>query len=63
MHRGKGIKTALSSFPCSFDLLFFTPHELEEALQETSSFLSAIIASGRLIYQKERPDEVCNMLK
>ncbi len=52
LHRGKLLKSALSTFPCHFDLLFFTPQELEEELNDLLSFISSITASGRLVYQK-----------
>lgn len=52
LHRGKLLKAALSSFPCHFDLLFFTPQELEEEMKDPYSFISCITGSGRLMYLK-----------
>jgi predicted nucleotidyltransferase len=54
LHRGKTLKVALSAFPCHFDLIFFTPQEVQEELRDPFSFLSAITASGQLVYQKGR---------
>ena len=51
-HRGKSLKFALSAFPSHFDLLFFTPQELEEELKDPYSFISSITAGGWLVYQK-----------
>lgn len=51
-HRGKQLKAALTTFPFRFDLLFFTPLELEDEMNDPFSFVSSIIASGRLMYQK-----------
>ena len=52
LHRGKIISAALRAFPCHFDLLFFTPQEVEEELKDPYSFISSIVASGRLVYRK-----------
>ena len=52
LHRGKLLKSALSTFPCRFDLLFFTPQELEDERNDPFSFVSAITASGRLVHRK-----------
>jgi predicted nucleotidyltransferase len=52
LHRGKVIKNALSVFPCHFDLLLFTPQEVAEEMKDPYSFISAITASGRILYQK-----------
>jgi uncharacterized protein len=51
-HRGLKLKAALSTFPCRFDLLFFTPQELEDEMNDSFSFVSSITASGRLVYRK-----------
>ncbi len=51
-HRGKGVKAALSAFPCRFDLLFLTPQELADEMKDLYSFISAITASGQVVYQK-----------
>ena len=52
LHRGKVVRAALRSFPCHFDLLFFTPQELEEEMKDPYSFISSITASGRVVYRK-----------
>ncbi|HEY7415032.1 MAG TPA: hypothetical protein VH593_07555, partial [Ktedonobacteraceae bacterium] len=52
LRRGKLLKAALSTFPCRFDLLFFTPQELADEMNDPFSFVSSIIASGRLVYKK-----------
>ncbi len=51
-HRGKVVKNAFSIYPCHFDLLFFTPQEVAEEIKDPYSFISAITASGRIVYQK-----------
>ena len=51
-HRGKAVKAALSTFPSRFDLIFFTPQEIEEEMKDPYSFISFITASGRLVYRK-----------
>lgn len=51
-HRGKVLKNALSVFPCHFDLLIFTPQEVAEEMKDPYSFISAIMSSGKLAYQK-----------
>ncbi|GHO42109.1 nucleotidyltransferase domain-containing protein [Ktedonospora formicarum] len=52
LHRVKVLKAALSTFPCRFDLLFFTLQELEDEMNDPFSFVSFILASGRLVYKK-----------
>jgi predicted nucleotidyltransferase len=52
LHRGKVLSATLRAFPCHFDLLFFTPQELEEELKDPYSFISSITASGQLVYRK-----------
>jgi predicted nucleotidyltransferase len=52
LHRGNLLKAVLSTFPCHFDLLFFTPKELEDEENDPFSFVSRITASGRLVYRK-----------
>lgn len=52
-HRGKLVKAALRTFPYRFDLLFFTPQELEEEMRDQYSFTSSIVVSGWLIYRKK----------
>jgi predicted nucleotidyltransferase len=54
LHRGKTVRAALSAFPCHFDLLFFTPQEVEEELKDPCSFISSITVSGRLVHQKAK---------
>jgi hypothetical protein len=44
---------ALSTFPCRFDLLFFTPQELEEQLRDPYSFEARNLAYARLLYSRE----------
>ena len=51
-HRGKAVRAALSAFPCHFDLLFFTPQELADEMRDTYSFISLIMASRQIVYQK-----------
>jgi predicted nucleotidyltransferase len=53
LHRGKAVVAALSKFPCRFDLLFFTPQELEEQLRDPYSFEARNLAYARLLYSRE----------
>jgi predicted nucleotidyltransferase len=53
-HRGKVLRHALSTFPCRFDLLIFTPEEVAEELKDPYSFISAITFSGQLVYSREQ---------
>src|SRR5215475_5208185 len=53
LHRGKDAVAALSTFPCRFDLLFYTPQELEEQMRDPYSFEARILASARLLYSRE----------
>lgn len=56
LHRGKAVKAALSAFPCHFDLLFFTPQELADEMRHAYSFISSIMASGQMVYQKAQDE-------
>ena len=51
-HRGKDVIAALSVFPSRFDLLFYTPQELEEQLQDPHSFEARNLAYARLLYSR-----------
>lgn len=51
-HRGKDVIAVLSSFPSRFDLLFYTPQELEEELRDPYSFAAAALATARPLYAK-----------
>ncbi len=52
LHRGKVVRAVLRAFPSRFDLLFFTPQEVEEELKDPYSFISRITTNGRLVYRK-----------
>ena len=52
--RGREAAAALAAFPAHFDLLFYTDTELTEARGDPLSFISNILTSGRVLYQ--RPD-------
>jgi predicted nucleotidyltransferase len=49
-HRGRAVTAALRGFPASFDLLFYTPDELAEELDDPMSFASKAVASSRVLY-------------
>ncbi|HEY1351148.1 MAG TPA: nucleotidyltransferase domain-containing protein [Ktedonobacteraceae bacterium] len=49
LQRGKAVRAALGSFPCHFDLLFFTPRELADEMRNSYSFLSSVMAGVRLV--------------
>jgi predicted nucleotidyltransferase len=51
-HRGKDVVAAMRAFPSEFDLLFYTPQELEEELQDPCSFAARVLGNGRLLYSK-----------
>jgi predicted nucleotidyltransferase len=50
--RGKRVIAALRSFPATFDLLFYTPHEITEELLDPTSFIATVIGDGRLVYER-----------
>jgi uncharacterized protein len=51
-HRGKDLIAVLSTFPSRFDVLFYTPQELEEELRDPYSFAVAAMATARCLYAK-----------
>jgi predicted nucleotidyltransferase len=51
-HRGKHVVAAMKAFPSEFDLLFYTPQELEEELRDPYSFAARVLSKGRLLYSK-----------
>src|SRR5262245_6967217 len=53
LHRGKDVVAALSTFPCRFDLLFYTPQELADQLRDPYSFEARNLAYARLLYSRE----------
>jgi predicted nucleotidyltransferase len=59
LHRGKSIKAVLYTFPCHFDLLFFTPRELADEMSNIYSFISSIMAGVQLVYQKVQDGRPC----
>ena len=52
-HRGRAVAAALSAFPSKFDLLFFTPEEVADALRDETSFLSSVMMSSVLLYERK----------
>ena len=48
-HRGRAVTAALRGFAASFDLLFYTPDELAEELDDPTSFASNAVASSRVL--------------
>jgi len=52
LHRGKDVVAVLTRFPCRFELLFYTPQELEEQLRDPYSFEARILAYARLLYSR-----------
>ncbi len=51
-HRGRNTIGVLRSFPADFDLLFYTPEELEDELRDPNSFASQIMVSARSLYRE-----------
>jgi predicted nucleotidyltransferase len=49
-HRGRALTAALRGFAASFDLLFYTPDELAEELDDPLSFASTAVAGSRVLY-------------
>ncbi len=48
--RGRQVANALAPYPRSFDLLFYTPEELEEQRADPASFASTIMTRARRLY-------------
>ena len=48
--RGREVATALASYPRRFDLLFYTPAELEEQRRDPCSFISTVLLYARMLY-------------
>ncbi len=51
--RGTGIRARLARIAVDVDLVFITPSELHEELTRTSSMMSEILPSARLLYSNE----------
>jgi predicted nucleotidyltransferase len=51
--RGAGMRQRLARIAVDVDLVFVTPHELREELTRTSSMMSEILPSARLVYSTE----------
>lgn len=49
-HRGSAVTAALRGFAASFDVLFYTPGELAEELDDPMSFASTAVASSWVLY-------------
>ncbi len=52
--RGRNVIPLLAGVAARFDLLFYTPAEIDEELQDPSGFVSTIIADSRLMYERGR---------
>lgn len=51
-NRGDDLKPILSNSLIPVDVHFYTPEEIEEYSQEPFSFISSILKSGRIVFQK-----------
>ena len=54
-YRGHNVAAVLATMPIRFDLLFFTPEEIEAECREPDGFLATIMAHARLLYDRDRP--------
>jgi predicted nucleotidyltransferase len=52
--RGRNVIPALAGVAASFDLLFYTPAEIAEEMQDPDGFVSTIIGDSRLLYERGR---------
>ena len=50
--RGVEVVEHLEKFPVKFDLLFYTPRELEDAQRHPYSFISSILKKSEILYEK-----------
>ena len=53
--RGRNITPLVAGVAARFDLLFYTPAEVEEELQDPAGFVTTILADSRLLYERGRP--------
>jgi predicted nucleotidyltransferase len=53
VRRGREVAAALAAFPTRFDLLFYTEEELSEEREDPRSFISTVMASARILYERE----------
>lgn len=51
-YRGGEISNYLHRYPVKFDLLFYTPGELEQKMALKYSFIDSILKNGILLYKK-----------
>jgi predicted nucleotidyltransferase len=49
--RGSELSTYLTRYPIKFDLLFYTPSELQAAIHSPTSFMSSILATSVVLYR------------
>ena len=51
-HRGQDVIAILRKMPIDFDVLFVTPDELAEELEDPYSLLSTAMANARKLYER-----------
>src|SRR5271157_1936419 len=50
--RGRNVISLLANIPAHFDLLYYTPEEIEEELKDQNGFIAMIIGDARLMYER-----------
>ena len=50
--RGRNVNALLVNVPARFDLLYYTPEEVEEELKDPNGFLATIMGDARLMYER-----------
>lgn len=51
-HRGQDVIAMLRNLPIDFDVLFVTPDELAEEVEDPYSLLSTVLANARTLYER-----------
>jgi predicted nucleotidyltransferase len=51
-YRGLEVVSYLKRYPIKFDLLFYTPGELDCRMSTRDSFIESILGTGIILYQK-----------
>jgi predicted nucleotidyltransferase len=50
--RGRNIAPLLAGVAARFDVLFYTPDEIDAELQDPAGFISTILGDARLLYER-----------
>lgn len=52
-HRGRDVTAVLSDVAFAFDVLFYTPQEIQSDLSEPYSLISTIMPTARIVYARQ----------